>query len=77
MTKTLINEILKEKGFCEEITPNLKLSEDLGLDSLNMVELMLELEEQFKIEINESDLDPTKLQTVKQIYSLVEKYMEE
>jgi len=74
--KTLINEILKEKSFCEDIAPELKLNKDLGLDSLNMVELIVELEEQFNIEIDESDLDPAALQTVDQIYALVEKYVE-
>lgn len=74
--KNLVNEILKEKSFCEDITPELKLNEDLGLDSLNMVELMVELEERFNIEIDESDLDPAELQTVSQIYALVKKYAE-
>lgn len=74
--KNLVNEILKEKSFCENITPELKLNEDLGLDSLNMVELMVELEERFNIEIDESDLDPAALQTVDQIYALVSKYTE-
>ena len=74
--KTLVNEILKEKSFCDNITDELKLNEDLGLDSLNMVELMVELEERFDIEIDESDLDPAALQTVEQIYALVAKYVE-
>lgn len=74
--KKKVNDILKEKSFCEQITPNLKLGEDLGLDSLNMVELMVELEDKFNIEIDESDLNPSALQTVSQIYALVEKYTE-
>ena len=75
--KEKVNEILKEKSFCDEITSELKLREDLGLDSLNMVELMVELEDKFNIEIEDSDLDPAALQTVSQIYDLVEKYTEE
>lgn len=74
--KTQVNEILKEKSFCDNITAELKLNEDLGLDSLNMVELMVELEERFNIEIDESDLDPAALQTVEQVYALVAKYVE-
>ena len=74
--KTLVNEILKEKSFCENITDELKPHEDLGLDSLNMVELMVELEERFDIEIDESDLDPAALETVEQVYALVAKYVE-
>lgn len=75
--KEKVNEILKEKSFCDEITYDLNLREDLGLDSLNMVELMVELEDKFNIEIEESDLDPAALQTVSQIYALVEKHTEE
>ena len=41
-----------------------------------MVELMVELEERFDIEIDESDLDPAALETVEQIYALVAKYVE-
>ena len=74
--KTQVNEILKEKSFCNNITAELKLNEDLGLDSLNMVELMVELEERFNIEIDESDLDPAALQTVEQVYALAAKYVE-
>lgn len=74
--KEKVNEILKKKSFCEDITPDLKLREDLGFDSLNMVELMVELEDKFNIEIEESDLDPAALLIVSQIYVLVEKYTE-
>ena len=74
--KKLVNEILMEKSFCEDIKPELRLNDDLGLDSLNMVELMVELEERLNIEIDESDLDPAALKTVDQIYALVEKYTE-
>lgn len=75
--RTLVNEILKEKSFCADIKPELTLKDDLGLDSLNIVELIVELEERFDIEIDESDLDPVELQTVDQIYALVKKYTEE
>ena len=74
--KETVNESLREKSFCEDITSELKLNEDLGLDSLNLVELMVELEDKFNIEIDESDLDPAALQTVDQIYALVSKYTE-
>ena len=42
-----------------------------------MVELMVAIEDKFNIEIEESDLDPAALQTVSQIYDLIEKYTEE
>ena len=73
--KERLNEILIEKSFFTDIKPELKLKEDLGLDSLNMVELIVELEDVFNIEFAESDLDPTKLLMVSDVYELVEKYV--
>ena len=72
--KKSVSEIIKQKGYSAEIIPKLKLKEDLGLDSLDIVELIVELEEQYNIEIDESDLDPAKLQTLGQVHDLVEKY---
>lgn len=75
-TKEKINDILKRKSFSQNVTEELKLADDLGFDSLNLVELIVNLEEEFNIEIDESDLDPQNLKTVKQIYTLIEKYTE-
>lgn len=75
-TKEIINSILTEKRFSDTITSDMKLSEDLGFDSLSLVELIVDLEDRFDIEIDESDLDPSQLKTVGQIYSLVDKYLE-
>ena len=64
-------------SFLEKVpSPHMKLKEDLGLDSLKLVELIVSMEEAFQIEIDESDLDPASLQTVSQIYALAGKYME-
>lgn len=75
-TKAVINSILTEKRFSDAIAADMKLSEDLGFDSLSLVELIVDLEDRFNIEIDESDLDPSQLKTVAQIYSLVDKYLE-
>ena len=75
-TKAIINSILTEKRFSDAIAADMKLSEDLGFDSLSLVELIVDLEDRFDIEIDESDLDPSQLKTVAQIYSLVDKYLE-
>ncbi len=76
-TKEIINEIFTEKRFADTIKPDMNLSEDLGFDSLGLVELIVELEDRFDIEIDESDLDPSQLKKVGQIYELVDKYLEE
>ena len=75
-TKEIINSILTEKRFSDTITSDMKLSEDLGFDSLSLIELIVDLEDRFDIEIDESDLDPSQLKTVGQIYSLIDKYLE-
>lgn len=74
-TKNIVNSILTEKRFTETITSEMDLKGDLGFDSLSLVELIVDLEERFDIEIDESDLNPATLETVGQIYSLVEKYL--
>ena len=75
-TKEIINAIITEKRFSDTIAADMKLSEDLGFDSLSLVELIVDLEDRFDIEIDESDMDPSQLKTVAQIYSLVDKYLE-
>ncbi len=72
-----INRILMDVSFLET-KPNqeMKLKEELGLDSLRMVELMVTLEDAFNLHFDEGDLDPAGLETVKDIYLLMEKYKE-
>ena len=47
----------------EEVTPEAKFIEDLGADSLDTVELIMALEEEFGIEIPDEDAE--KIATVK------------
>lgn len=46
----------------DRVTPEARFVEDLGLDSLAMLELMMDAEDRFGIKINDADL--TKLTTV-------------
>ncbi len=46
----------------EEIVPEASFTDDLGVDSLTMVELVMAMEETFDIEI--SDDDAEKIQTI-------------
>ena len=63
-----IVEILEE--FTEEdVTPESHIIHDLGLDSLDTVEFVIRLEEEFDIEINDSDASET--QVVKDIVALL------
>ena len=49
-------------------------SEDLVMDSLQRVMLLVMIEEIFEIELDESDMDPFKLITVRDISELVARY---
>lgn len=41
----------------EELTPDAKFTDNLGADSLDMVELVMEFEKEFKIQIPDDDAE--------------------
>lgn len=51
------------------------LLDDLSLDSLRMVMLLVTLEDNFEIELDESDMNPFTLITVRDVVDLVMKYV--
>ena len=66
--KAIIAEQLGVKQ--EEVTDQAKFIEDLGADSLDTVELVMALEEEFSIEI--SDEDAEKAKTVGDVISYID-----
>ena len=52
-----------------------KLIADLAMDSLRLVLLLVNLEETFHIELDESDMNPFFLITVRDVVNLVNKYV--
>ena len=54
----------------DEVKPDASFVDDLGADSLDQVELVMALEEEFNIEI--SDEDAEKIKTVKDTTSYIE-----
>ena len=58
--KEIIAKELEVEG--KQLTPEAKFIEDLGADSLDIVELVMALEEEFGIDIPDEDAD--KLKTV-------------
>ncbi|MDZ7838340.1 MAG: acyl carrier protein [Actinomycetota bacterium] len=56
----------------EEIAPESKFVEDLGADSLDLVELIMSFEDKFGIEI--SDEEAEKLETVQDALDYIDKH---
>jgi acyl carrier protein len=56
----------------DEVTPEASFTDDLGADSLDLVELVMALEEEFEIEV--SDEDAEKIRKVKDVYDYIDKH---
>jgi acyl carrier protein len=78
MAATAVQEKIKtiivdELGVDEaEVTENARFIEDLGADSLDLVELVMRFEEEFGIEIPDEDAE--KIQSVRDAFSYVEQH---
>lgn len=75
--ETRVKQILTNRlGIpAEEIRTDAKLVEDLGMDSLDAVELAIATEREFSVEI--SDEQVAKLETVADIMALVQRLKDE
>lgn len=69
-------KILSELCGAESISPEQELQKDLGLDSLQMVTLLVLLEGSFDITLNEVDMNPFDLVCVQHVVNLIEKYLD-
>lgn len=68
--ESLKNLIVENIGCsAEEINLETKLVEDLGVDSLDIVEISMAIEEEFGVSIADDDLE--KIKTVKDILELI------
>ena len=56
----------------EEVTPAASFTDDLGADSLDIVELVMALEEEYEMEI--SDEDAEKIRTVQDVVNYIEQH---
>lgn len=70
-----VSVILSELSGIETICREHELQDELGLDSLQMVTLLMMLEETFQIILDESDMNPFDLTNVCHVVDLVEKYV--
>lgn len=67
VTKTTVNHLGVEE---EKVTEEARFVEDLGADSLDVIELVMAFEEEFGVEITDDETDD--IQTVKQAIDLLE-----
>ncbi|ABP67198.1 acyl carrier protein [Caldicellulosiruptor saccharolyticus DSM 8903] len=69
-----VRKIIADKLDIEEdkITPESSFLDDLGADSLDIVELIMELEEEFNIEIPDEDAE--KIRTVADAVKYIEEH---
>ena len=69
--KERIRELIADKlGFdTVEVLPETKLIDDLGMDSLDRIELMVEMEREFDISLTEEEIEI--IETVQQFFDLV------
>jgi acyl carrier protein len=56
----------------DEIVPEASFIDDLGADSLDLVELIMSMEEEFELDID--DRDAEKLKTVQDVLDYLEKH---
>lgn len=65
-----VSEVIKEEFDVENVNMDTVIREDLGADSIGLVELVMALEDEFNIEIDDSKLDD--IITVSDIVSYIE-----
>lgn len=74
-TEEKVIKILTELSGSEKICPEDAIRKDVGLDSFGMVAMLIKLEEDFDIELKESDMNPLDLSTVSDVIILAERYI--
>ena len=74
-TKDKVYNILRDLSGCDDIKEDFSLLGDLGLDSLEMVTLLIKIEDVFEIELRESDMNPLDLKTASDVSTMVGKYI--
>ncbi len=72
--RRVIEIIVEQLGVGEdEVTPEASFIDDLGADSLDLVELIMAMEEEFSLEI--SDEEAEKIQTVQDVINYINEHI--
>ena len=72
--KEKVIDILSELSGKKSVEVDESLQGNLGFDSILMVTMLVQIEDVFGIELNESDMNPFDLKTVQSVIDLVDKY---
>ena len=67
--------IADREGIGIDLNENARLKEDVGLDSLSLAAVIVELEEEFSIIFDESDLEPANIKTVNDLFEMVRRHL--
>lgn len=70
-----MDSILAEMGIMGEMDESTELS-DLGIDSIQILEMIVRIEDQFNIAIEDEDLIGDNFETVGSVIVMLDKYME-
>ncbi len=69
-----VKDILCDLSGEESVENDATLKEDLALDSISMITMLVDIEEVFDIELDQSDMNPYDLITVQNVIELVCRY---
>lgn len=72
--KYLVNELKKYLQLSSNIISKQNLF-DLGLDSLSLINLIIDIENSYKFEFDDSDMVLEKFSTIESIINLVDNYL--
>ena len=64
-----IKQIIEELFNIKDITTNTDIREDLGVDSIRLLQLVMAIEDEFEIQVEEQDLE--KIHTVADIMEYI------
>jgi acyl carrier protein len=70
--KLILEKIKGVPGLAAQLADSADIIEDVGLDSLQMMEFMLEVESQLKLEINFEQLDFSYLKSIEKFSEILQ-----
>lgn len=75
--KDVIANVATQDVDAESITEKTILTNDLGYDSVQVIKLVVELENEFNIEIDDDDLDIENLTVYSKLHKMIERKTKE